>query len=130
MNTQAVVQQANQFIREGNLFSLQEYYESLKIPSENEIEIYGEKIAPPIKRLDLAYIFSKTFTNACLYNRYHIVVWLMEMYEELDDFAKLGVKSTFNYARHMTKIKKFYKIHSYLVSYSKKHIAIKANKIE
>lgn len=135
-DTQTVINTVNDYIREGNLFLLQEYYESLKIPSEAEIEVYGEETAPPIKRLNLAYIFTKTFTNACLYNRYHIVVWMMEIYEELDGFAKVEIRPTFNYVRHMTKMNRFYKIHNYLVKHTKnnhpknnhsnKKIAIKA----
>ena len=115
MDSRSVVITANNFIRENNLLLLKEYYESLKIPSKTEIEVYGE-VAPPIKRLDLAFIFTKLFTNACLYNRYQIVCWLMDIYQGFDDISKVGMKSTFNYVRHLTRTKKYYKLHKYLVN--------------
>jgi len=119
MNSEDVVKEGNIYIRSGNLVLFQEYYQSLTIPSKLEIEIYGEEMAPPIKRLNLAYIFTKLFTNACLYNRYQIVLWLMKLYEDLDDIQKIGLKPTFNYVRHLTREKKYHKLHNYLVKLSK-----------
>ena len=84
-----IISEGNFFIKQGDLFQLQELYES-NMNYSNSV-------------FDWLYIFKELFINSCIYNQLHISIWLYEMYQNFDEIQKILFKPTFKYVKYIKK---------------------------
>ena len=88
-----IIREGIDLIKQDDLIGLQNMY-SYYFSQSDDPEEYKPNINAP-------YIFRNLLSNAFLYQKKDILVWLWEIYQELDPTSKIGLKPTWQYGKSL-----------------------------
>ena len=83
-----VLRDAKVLITNGDKEGLQIYYADL-------IETYDTTT------IDFPYLFRHLYVHACLKKKHEIVIWLKNLYDEMDPITKIALRQIFAYGEYL-----------------------------
>ena len=92
MDTQQLLSIVKNWVKTGQLDSIQNYFYQLEIARQ--------------ERIDMSFVFNQMFINSCNYDHLHIAKWLYELYCEFPVTTKIGLRPSFNYCLARARIRK------------------------
>ena len=85
------ISKCKEFINDGNLEGLQEYY--------REFQIMDHDYNP-----NWQYIYRQVYINSCLKKKYDIADWLTEIFSSFDPVSQIALRQIFPYGRYLLSI--------------------------
>ena len=55
------------------------------------------------KQISTGYIFQKSFFKACKYGNKSIILWLSNIFDEIDPIEKMSIRQLFKYGKYIVK---------------------------
>lgn len=87
---QSIINQARERIYAHDLTALQDLYENILLLRQDEDYAY----------IDPQYLYQKILLIAVPHNNWPITEYLLNLYHQFDDVAKIPIRDTFKYAKY------------------------------
>tara|TARA_Y100000389_G_C17415388_1_gene493383 strand:+ start:171 stop:506 length:336 start_codon:yes stop_codon:yes gene_type:complete len=65
------------------------------------------------KRISTSYIFQKSFFKACKYGTQRVILWMSNIFDNLDEIEKMSIRPLFKYGSHLIRKRKIRNLHEW-----------------